>query len=268
MYDIGGRQVHLLPRASLTLLPSDRYSVMLAAGRFSQAYVRERPQPAGGAHVDVPIDVDVARSTHVELSAARHSGRSHVRAGAYLRRHSPVDPTSRPRSVPGADVSFEYTAAPGTITLAYGISGGPASVRPDSVRDGVTQHLATAAFSGGFGRWRLELNGSYGSGLPLTSIVLEQPVDAEIVVQPTRPLLGDTEDPARGRSYVRVDAMLGAEWRIGRGGGIRLMPYARIINALGQRESLFYFQDHDAAQPPRGLARLPAVPMIGLRWQF
>jgi hypothetical protein len=65
---------------------------------------------------------------------------------------------------------------------------------------------------------------------------------------------------------VRVDASVGAEWTIR--GGIHLTPYVRVINALGQRESLFYFQDDNSANAPHGLARLPALPIVGVRWQF
>jgi hypothetical protein len=112
----------------------------------------------------------------------------------------------------------------------------------------------------------MDVNAAYGSGLPLTSIVLEQPIDTE-VVQPPSPYVGGTDNRS-SRSYLRLDASLGLEWRLGRNDHIRILPYARIINALGQRESLFYFQDRDASTPPRSLAALPAVPMIGLRWQF
>jgi hypothetical protein len=269
MYDVDAQRVHVLPRASVTLLPTQHYSVTIASGRFSQAYVRETPLSSGDGRVDLPVDVDVARATHLELGVARHSGTSYIRAGAYLRHHARVEPTTRPRTVPGADVSVDYTTPIGTVSLAYSISGSADAPREDAAGGTLTQQLATAGFRGSHGRWRLDVTGAYGSGLPLTSIVLEQ-ADTETLLQPASPIRpGTAADPARpDRSYLRLDASLGAEWRIGSSGGIRLMPYARIINALGQRESLFYFQDDDVAEPPRGLARLPAVPMIGLRWKF
>jgi hypothetical protein len=270
MYDVESQRVHVMPRASVTLLPSPEYSITIAGGRFSQPYVRESTSAPGAARVDLPIDVSVARATHLELGIARHSGTTYIRAGAYLRRHDRVEPAARARSVPGADIALEHTTSYGTLSLAYGISGAPAVMYgaaagdTTSGRDAPPQQLATAGFRASLGRWQLELNTAYGTGLPLTSIVLEQPVDADIVLQPAQPF-SDTDQARSSRSYLRVDASVGAEWRIG--GGVRVTPYARIINALGQRESLFYFQD-DGAEAPRGLARLPAIPVLGVRWHF
>ncbi|HEX2167127.1 MAG TPA: carboxypeptidase regulatory-like domain-containing protein [Longimicrobiales bacterium] len=265
MYDIGSERVHVMPRASVTLLPTQHYSITIAAGRFSQPYVRETPLFSGADRVDVPIEVDVARATHLELGIARHSGASYIRAGAYLRHHDSVDPATRTRTVPGADVAVEHSMKFGTVSLAYSISGAAGVVlrdpQSDGERDASPQQLATAGFRGSLGRWQLELNTAYGAGLPLTSIVLEQPVDASPLLDPQRDADGD--QLRSGRSYLRADASVGAEWRIG---AVRVTPYVRIINALGQRESLFYFRD--AGAEPRRLARLPAIPIVGVRWQF
>lgn len=262
MYDASANWLHVLPRAAMTILPAPHYAVTLAAGRFSQPYVRDTPLAAGTGHVDVPIDVDIAHATHVEVGVTRRSDRLHMRAGSFLRLHARAEPELDPRTVLGADLSLEYLTPAGIVSLSYSVSSRRA-----------TQQLATAAWHGTSGRWRLDLNGAYGTGLPLTSIVLEQPGEAEALWQPTGPVRIDLASDALGsdRDYTRVDALLGAEWQIDRGDrrSIRLMPYVRIINALSQRESLFYFQEGgDIGQPPRGLARLPAVPMIGLRWHF
>jgi hypothetical protein len=102
--------------------------------------------------------------------------------------------------------------------------------------------------------------------------VLESPAVEEDGSQPQSALQpGATGDPARsGHAWLRVDARIGAEWQLGSGDRtIRIMPFARIVNALSQRDALFYFQDDDEiGQPPTALARIPAVPVIGLRWTF
>ena len=269
MYDVDAGRIHMLPRAALIVLPSPHYAVTLSGGRFSQPYVTETPLATGDAEVDLPIDVAVARALHLELDVARHAGGSHIRAGVHVRRHARVEPAARTRTVPGADVSLEQTLPVGLLRLAYSISGG-SELAYDETISRSRQQLLTVGWSGSAGRWSADLNAAYGSGLPLTSIVLEQPVDAEIVLQPTRPSYPGREmhTASSGRSYLRVDASIGAEWRLGASGTARLMPYVRIINALGQRESLFFFQDGDVTHPPRSLAALPAVPMIGVRWQF
>ena len=75
-----------------------------------------------------------------------------------------------------------------------------------------------------------------------------------------------SDDPV----YLRLDSWLGAEWRIRRNErDIVILPYLRIINAIGERESLFYFQDSDdVTRAPRALARVPAIPVMGIRWHF
>ena len=269
MYDAGAQHVHVMPRASVTLLPSQHYSVTLAGGRFSQPYVRQTPLPAGERRAEVPITVAVARATHLELTVARHSGGSHIRASGYLRHHDSAEANGLARTVPGMDLAIDHATGFGTLSLAYSISGGSVLVH-DGVasdttlpRNGPLQHLATVGLHGDIGRWQLDINTAYGAGLPLTSIVLEQPVDAEIVLQPTAPGSGDAT--RSGQSYLRLDASLGAEWRIG---GLHVTPYARVVNALGQRESLFYFGGDGAGDAPRSLARLPAIPIVGVRWRF
>jgi hypothetical protein len=71
------------------------------------------------------------------------------------------------------------------------------------------------------------------------------------------------------QSDFRLDATLGTEIQFRRGERIaRLRPYVRIVNALSHRDALFYFQEGNVSQPAQELARLPATPTIGLRWDF
>lgn len=271
MYDMDAERVHIMPRASVTMLPSQQYSITIAAGRFSQPYVRRTQLGTGVVRLDLPIAVDVARATHLEIGIARHSNASYIRAGAYLRHHDRVEPTGHARTVPGADLSIEQSTRLGTVSIAYSISdaaGPTASAGESGTRAARPQQLATVGFRGNVGRWQMEVNTAYGAGLPLTSIVLEHPGDTEMGLQPSTPVqIGHAADQLRsGGSYLRVDASVGAEWRIG--DVMRVTPYARIVNALGQRESLFYFQGRDGTEAARGLARLPAIPVVGVRWQF
>jgi len=263
MFDARTQRVHILPRASLVVMPAPGYALTLAAGRFSQTFVREAAIAPGDAQSELPIVVDVAHATHIELGLARRSESLFLKAGAYVRFHERNQPARVARTVPGGDVLLEYTTGAGTLAAAYSISGNPLRA-PDAPAG--TQHLATAAYRHNVGRWQVDLTASYGSGLPLTSIVLEQPTETELAWQPA----GDVSRFDRSdRNYVRVDASLSGEWLLTPGGrDIRIVPYVRIINALSQRESLFYYRNNDPAQPPRPLATLPAVPVLGVRWNF
>jgi hypothetical protein len=130
MYGIEANRMHIMPRAAVTILPATDYAVTLAAGRFSQPYVRETPLATRSGHVDLPIDVDVAQATHLEFGVARHGSTTHIRAGAFVRRHDRARASARARTVPGADISIERSTPIGMLSAAYSISG-PAGVARD-----------------------------------------------------------------------------------------------------------------------------------------
>jgi hypothetical protein len=258
MYDTDARSLHLLPRVALSWLPDEQHSVTLSAGRFSQPFVRE----TAAAEVE---PVSIAHAAHVELEVARRTDRLLLRGSTYLRQHERIEPTGAAHTVPGADLSLEYALPPGMVSFAYSVSG---PYRGNG--NGGIQHLASAGFHARHGRLMASTTAAYGSGLPLTSIVLDDIV-RETFAAPGGPPenTGDTPRAAEP-DYLRLDSWLGAEWRIGRGErSMVILPYVRIINSLGQRESLFYFQDSDdVTRPPRALARVPAIPVIGVRWHF
>ena len=271
MYDSGDRRVHLLPRTTITFMPDARHSLTLSAGRFSQPYVREVASPTEHVAVDIPIGVEIARATHVELGVARQTDRFYLRGNTWLRHHTNVGSASHAFTVPGADLSLEYASRLGTFALAYSIAGSYGD-RTDSTEAAPAQHLATAGFQTHAGIWDLSLTAAYGSGLPLTSIVLEHPGAPERY-EPGSPPIGTLAEGAiatPGNDYLRLDASIGARFRIHRGdSGMLIEPYARIVNTLGERESLFYFRDaSDLSGSPRALARLPGVPVVGVRWRF
>jgi hypothetical protein len=260
MYDGGTRSMHVLPRAALTYLPDARHSLTLSAGRFSQPYV-------GGTADSTATAVRIAHAAHVELQLARRTDRVLLRGSAYLRRHERVEPTRAALTVPGADLSLEYALPAGTLGLAWSVSGAYDAAEQDLP----VQHLASAGFHARRGRVSFSTTAAYGAGLPITSIVLDEPADAD-ELQPGIHMPTPTTGAAQSREpdYLRLDSWLGAEWRVNRGErAFTILPYVRIINALGERESLFYFQDSDdLTRPPRALARVPAVPVIGVRWHF
>ena len=52
----------------------------------------------------------------------------------------------------------------------------------------------------------------------------------------------------------------GREWEI--------RPYLRILNALDQRDALFYTFQPWRAEAVRPLAQRPLLPVIGIAWKF
>jgi hypothetical protein len=264
-YELDGERLHLLPRASLTYLPAQNYAVTLSAGRFSET--QSSGQAVGGAAFDERMPLNVSHATHVELGVQHHNTLTFVNATAYVRAFE-ARPTLAERIVPGADVIAGYTTGLGTVSMAYTIS------RPafgQSEYDDVQQLLALS-FAGRHRGVQLDLTASYGTGVPITSIVLEHPSDLVTAgPHPVTSLSAGSFAPRApaDREHFRVDAMLGKEFRITHGQRTaRLMPYVRIVNALSQRDALFYFQKGNISQPAQELARLPAVPTIGLRWDF
>lgn len=267
MFDASGNRVHVMPRAALTGLLADDWAVTLSAGRFSQTVVME-PEASVQDTVNDRLPVSLAHATHVEMNVARHWTAAFVSASAYLRHHDARSGDADARSVPGADITFGYRTRAGTMSLGYSLAGRSGIDGPGGAQ---AQHLAAAGMALERGPWRLNVSGAYGAGLPLTSIVLEQPPQrSSYAWQPTAiSLSGESTDgaPLEGdRDYIRIDASLGAEWTFRSGARtVTVMPYARLINALSEREALFYFRNGGAAEP---LARLPAVPVLGLRWSF
>ena len=264
-YDLNTSRVHVLPRASVMLLPNARSAVTLSAGRFSQAQAQAAPTVPAGFGDRVPLNL--THATHVELGFQRHTTRAFLNASAYVRRYDGgtfVDA----QTTPGGDVIAGYATQLGTISLTYTI--GQSLFNAALPNDRETQHLVAFNFAGRHRGIRLDLTGSYGTGVPITSIALEH---VNEVVPGPRPLsTPPTASFAPGtatQSDFRLDATLGTEIQFRRGDRIaRLRPYVRIVNALSHRDALFYFQEGNVSQPAQELARLPTTPTIGLRWEF
>lgn len=265
----------VLPRASLSTLVGEASALTLSVGRFSQTYAAvERADAASGPGAvpgNVAAEVGVARATHVELSLARRAERSALAASAFVRYHEAGSDGEPARRSPGLDVSWTYAVPGFTASLGYSVTRGPIAAGGDAPAS--TRHLGAAGIGASRGPFRLQLSGAYGRGLPFTSLVLEDPaaeIRTAIEHSPPQNFSGDSQAVrSPDHAFVRLDAVLGAEWRFRLNGReVVLLPYAKIFNALSHREALFYY--HDGALPgePRPLASLPAIPVLGVRWEF
>jgi hypothetical protein len=141
------------------------------------------------------------------------------------------------------------------------------------------RHLLSAGLSASLtDRTGLELRGSYGDGLPFTSV----PVFSDAVSHPvlangeTLDLAGDkvlnsapdlTVGPDEG--FLRIEVEVFGRWSpTVSGRTMDLRPYVRVLNALNRRDALFYHFDPWRAGDPVPLADLPLLPLVGLEWRF
>jgi hypothetical protein len=68
---------------------------------------------------------------------------------------------------------------------------------------------------------------------------------------------------------VRLDVTASTTWCICSGERRwSLVPYLKLVNALDRRDALFYYHDGGVGGAARGLAALPALASVGLRWDL
>jgi hypothetical protein len=276
-YEDAKPSVQLLPRIALTGLIGEQGLVTISAGRFSQPYVgtpaaNQGPETGG----DPPLTLDNttvvhAHATHVEINAVRRGGRTSLSATAFLRRHDAQPAGAEARATPGVDLSWTYDAGDFSTSLGYSFARSPVVILAgDSVRN---RHLVAAGIGASRGPFVLQASAAYGAGLPLASLVLEHPDQIGERIRADAPTItGGNTVPERTRpprNFLRLDASLGAELRFRTGGRDALLtPYVKIMNALSDREALFYYHEAQIGGEPRPLATLPAIPVFGIRWAF
>jgi hypothetical protein len=207
----------------------------------------------------------VTHASQLEVHVARRSAQSALAASLLLHRYEGGNGV-RAWTSPGGELSWAWTDGVWAATLGYSVLG-----RRRTPRDSVAeyQHMAAASIAATRGRVSLGLSSAWGSGMPLTSVVLEEPT-TELVSAPGDDIVtSQSPRPLDDRTYFRVDARLGAEWAAHLfGRPVRLTPYARLVNGLSRRDALFYYQDAGPPGEPQPLAALASLPVLGLRIEF
>jgi hypothetical protein len=129
-------------------------------------------------------------------------------------------------------------------------------------------------------RTGLRVQGSYGDGLPFTSVPVfrDEAVSApaEDKGRTTVAVAGDqvlnsapelTVGPDEG--FLRLELEVFGRWSpTVSGRTMDLRPYVRVLNALDRRDALFYHFDPWRNDGPQPLADLPILPLVGLEWRF
>lgn len=277
----------IAPRLSATWLVSDRAALTLAAGRYHQ-YVRA-PEPtlaeltaedtatSSGSSPQAPLSV--AAASHVVLTLEQELGeRIGLGLEGFFKRFSGL-PTERPRArASGVDVWLRRTGAGITGWAGYSLAWvwSPPDDTDTSERFSGRQ-LLSAGLAGPLGSaGRFELRLAYGAGLPYTAIPTAGVVGENAPNDPAldmRTIASAAENEAftapLDEPYLRVDAQLSHTWKPRwRGVDWTVTPYLKVLNALDQRDALFYYYDPDHDAEPRPLGTLPVLPVLGVRWSF
>lgn len=248
-------RTHLLPRLALSWLGDGSTTATVSAGRYSQLGVLDYPT---GVPVH-PISGLLAQThlaTQYELNIAHRTSGFALEAAAFVRRQQRQ--SAAVESLPGASLSWAFVVDRSSVSGGYSLLA--RASRPDSAP--TYQHRAYMSAGTGRGPLQLDVAAVYGAGVPLTSIVLDQPAPFE-----------GPPPPATGRGledgpYMRLDAVLSADWMVEwRGRDVRVMPYAKLINAFTRRGALFYYRAGSASEL-QPLSALPTMPILGVRWTF
>jgi hypothetical protein len=119
---------------------------------------------------------------------------------------------------------------------------------------------------------RLSARFQYGSGLS-ASRILPGSGDSGAFGRETQNALATASEPLLAvpseEPYLRLDAELSRTWTpLLAGRRTELTPYFRVINALDQREPLFYQPGPDGEGSRTAVGGFPILPVLGLTFRF
>jgi len=292
-FSVGGAAT-LAPRASATWLVGDGAALTLAGGRYHQ-YVRIPRPLVWGAKLEnfadsarVPTNIAVGGASHLSVGLDQQMGGG-VRLGLegfYKRFHglpSPragiatADTGTSTAHTSGVDVWVRRTT--GALTGWFGYSLNWAwSTQADTATDFTGRHTLNAGVRGvAWKRTSVSVRLAYGSRLPVSRLRATLPEG--VLDGGSIPTFGqtsgvdlDTDAPlnAEPDGFLRLDAEISRTWspRVA-GHSTQFTPYLRVINALDNRDGLFYryLGENEDGQMP-GLGTLPVVPVFGVTWKI
>jgi hypothetical protein len=305
-FSLGGRAV-LAPRGSATWVMSDAATLTLAGGRYHQYIrvprsLRSRPLRNYVDSMRVATHLAVGGATHFTL-ALNQEVSSDVRLGLegfYKRFDGLPDPrpvqdsTTYTAHNSGVDVWVRRTGEWMTGWMGYSLGWAwSSSQRADtsSARFTGRQTLSAGVRAMLWRRTVLGVRFAYGAGLPYERVTPEEALSGGTL--PTLENNGsvdlETDAPLRGSApFLRLDAEVSRTWSPRFAGRrTQVTPYLRVINALENRDGLFYrYFDDGAPSGPSGAAgldsysggggsdalravtTLPLVPVLGVTWKF
>jgi hypothetical protein len=302
-FSLGGVAV-LAPRGSATWLMTDRAALTLAGGRYHQYIrvprsLRSRPLRNYVDSMRVATHLAVGGATHLSLSLDQQMS-ADVRLGLegfYKRFDGLPDPRPVPDSSTyiahnsGVDVWVRRTGERLTGWMGYSLGWAWSSAEvADTMRFSGRQTLSAGVRTMLWRRTVLGVRFAYGAGLPYTRVTTpEEALDGGTL--PTLENNGsvdlETDAPLSGDpTFLRLDAEVSRTWSPRFAGRrTQVTPYLRVINALENRDGLFYryFDDGAGSSPDdleggfgnapgsdalRAVTTMPLVPVLGVTWKF
>lgn len=283
-----GSEVAFAPRIAATWLISDRAALTLAAGRYHQflrppdetllqATAEDRPEMAtpmtvgSASHVAVGLDQDLGDGVRLGIE------------GFYKDFSDVPESPSMGANASGVDLWVRRSGRTWSGWLGYSLAWAWSHGPLGSYTDFTGRHLLSSGFSMRIGAGTfIDFRFAYGAGLPYSGIRLE-PTGMDVstrstsnyaVTSPpdlmaadrggteTAPLLQSPDRP-----FVRVDLAVSQLWtpRVA-GRTFEIEPYLKLLNGLGRRDALFYYDG--GAEQERPIGRLPVLPVAGLKWRF
>jgi hypothetical protein len=278
------RGVRLAPRVAFLWSLSDQALLTVAAGRYHQ-FSRASDQQVdftassgtlatlGGTLLSVATADHVAVSLDQELTHRVRLGVEGFWKGFTGLGASGGDVLNSS----GVDLQVLHEGAPFTAWLGYNLSwfwsegNGLGTTSNFAGRQLLSAGLRGSPNS----RMGGALSIGYSAGLPYTSIPFGNRGLAEATADQVNALPGELaqEDPAfAGRpddGFLRLDVELFTRFNAHIGGqDFDVRPYLRIINALNQRDALFYYFEPWRDAELRPLAERSLLPVIGMEWRF
>ena len=274
----------LAPRVALLWSLSDEALLTVAAGRYHQF------SRAPGEQVDLAVSqgtlssvetlLSVATADHVTLSLDQQLN-SRVRLGieGFWKEFTNLGgPGSEVMHSSGVDLQVLHQSTPVTAWVGYNLSwfwAGGNRIGGTSNFSG--RQLLSAGLSGSRnGRWGGSITLGYSAGLPYTTIPFGgTSAEGSVFDEPAALPEGlAQEDPAfSGRTaddgFLRLDVELFTQFDASIAGqDFDVRPYLRLINALDQRDALFYYFQPWRDAKLRPLAERSLLPVFGVEWRF
>ena len=278
------RGVRLAPRVSFLWSLSDEALLTVAAGRyhqFSRASDQQVDFTVAGGTLAAPGGtlLSVATADHVAVSLDQAlTGRVRLGIEGFWKEFTGLGASGgEVLHSSGVDLQILHESAPVTAWLGYNLSwfwsGGNGF---GGTSNFAGRQLLSAGLRGSEqARTGGAITVSYSAGLPYTSIPFGSRGGLDITAAEATILPAELaqEDPAfSGRpddGFLRLDVEFFTRFtaRIS-GHDFDVRPYLRVINALDQRDALFYYFEPWRDEALRPLAQRTLLPVLGVEWRF
>ena len=278
------RGVRLAPRVAFLWSLSSEALLTVAAGRyhqFSRASDQQVDFTVSGGALTAPGGtlLSVATADHVAVSVDQ-ALTDRVRLGieGFWKEFTGLGASGgEVLHSSGVDLQVLHQAAPVTAWLGYNLSwfwSGGSGFGGTSNFAG--RQLLSAGLTGSpDGRIGGAVSVAYSAGLPYTSIPFGSRGAQDATLSEVTTLPGELaqEDPAfSGRpddGFLRLDVELFTQFTTRMfGQKLDVRPYLRVINALDQRDALFYYFEPWRDAELRPLAERSILPVFGVEWRF